>query len=127
VTQFLISYVEQHMQTLVQPVTPETPLFWSSWGQRRQGKIRRPIIGKNIWRLCKTYVRIIGYPMLKLHDLRHGVAMEILEQHHDLEAVRAMLGHPRIDTMQTYAQIHPAQLKRPVEFYEGTALHLLSS
>jgi integrase/recombinase XerC len=127
VTQFLMSYVEHHLQTLLQPVTPETPLFWSSWGQRRQGKIRRPITGKNIWRLCKTYGRIIGYPMLKPHDLRHGVAMEILEQHHDLEAVRAMLGHTRIDTTQTYAQIRPAQLKRTVAFFEGRALDLLSN
>ena len=53
--------------------------------------------------------------------------MEILEQHHDLEAGRAMLGHTRIDTTQTYAQIRPAQLKRTVEFYEGKGLHLLSS
>ena len=83
-------------------------------------------MGKNLWRLCKTYGRIIGYPMLKLHDLRHGVAMEILEQQHDLEAVRAMLGHVRIDTTQTYAQIKPAQLKRAVEFYEGKALDILS-
>ncbi len=65
--------------------------------------------------------------MLKPHDLRHGVAMEILEQHHDLEAVRAMLGHTRIDTTQTYAQIRPAQLKWTVEFFEGRALDLLSS
>jgi site-specific recombinase XerD len=34
--------------------------------------------------------------------------MEILEQHHDLEAGRAMRGHTRIDTTQTYAQIRPA-------------------
>jgi len=53
--------------------------------------------------------------------------MEILEQHHDLEAVRAMLGHTRIDTTQTYAQIRPAQLKWTVEFFEGRALDLLSS
>jgi len=26
--------------------------------------------GKNIWRLCKVYGRLIGYPMLKPHDLR---------------------------------------------------------
>jgi site-specific recombinase XerD len=64
---------------------------------------------------------------LKPHDLRHGVAMEILEQHRDLEAVRAMLGHSRIDTTQTYAQIRPARLKQTVEFYEGKALDLLSS
>jgi hypothetical protein len=53
--------------------------------------------------------------------------MEILEQHRDLEAGRAMLGHTRIDTTQTYAQIRPAQLKRTVEFYEGKGLDLLSS
>jgi len=52
--------------------------------------------------------------------------MEILEQQHDLEAVRAMLGHVRIDTTQTYAQIKPAQLNRAVEFYEGQALDILS-
>jgi site-specific recombinase XerD len=31
-------------------------------------------------------------------------------------AVRALLGHTRIDTTQTYAQIRPAQLKRALEF-----------
>jgi len=30
-------------------------------------------------------------------------AMEVLEQHHDLEEVRALLGHPRMDTTQIYA------------------------
>ena len=60
-------------------------------------------------------------------DLRHGVAMEILEQHHDLEAVRAMLGHTRIDTTQTYARIRPAELKRAVEFCEGKAAGVLSN
>ena len=33
---------------------------------------------KNIWRLCKTYGKLIGYPDLKPHDLRHGVAVEVL-------------------------------------------------
>ena len=65
--------------------------------------------------------------MLKPHDIRHGVAMEVYEQHHDLEEVRALLGHARIDTTQTYAHIRPAQLKRAVEFFEGPALDLLSS
>jgi integrase/recombinase XerD len=63
--------------------------------------------GKNIWRLCKVYGRLIGCPTLKPHDLRHGVAMEVLEQHHDLEEVRALLGHARIDTTQVYASIRP--------------------
>jgi len=38
-----------------------------------------------------------------------------------------MLGHTRIDTTQTYAQIRPQQLKPAVEFYERKALELLSS
>jgi len=37
--------------------------------------------------------------------------MEILEAQHDLEVVRAMLGHVRLQTTQIYAQIRPAQLK----------------
>ena len=68
--------------------------------------------GKNIWRLRKTYGRLIGYPMLKPHDLRHGGAMEVNEQHGDLEQVCGLLGHIRIETTQFYAQIRPAALKR---------------
>jgi hypothetical protein len=41
--------------------------------------------GKNIWRLCKVYGRMISYPELKPHDQ---------------EEVRALLGHARIDTTQ---------------------------
>jgi site-specific recombinase XerD len=70
--------------------------------------------------------RMIGYPELTPHDLRHGVAMEVLEQHHDLEQVRALLGHRRIDTTQIYASIRPAQLKRVVGFYEEKASRMLS-
>ena len=61
---------------------------------------------------------MIGFPELKPHDLRHGVAMEVLERHHDLEQVRALLGHARLDTTQIYTSIRPAQLKRAVSFYE---------
>ena len=60
--------------------------------------------GKNLWRLCKTYGRLIGAPDLKPHDLRHGVAVEVLGQRHDLEEVRALLGDARIDTTQL---LHP--------------------
>ena len=56
-------------------------------------------------------------PELKPHDLRHGVAMEMLEQHHDVEQVRALLGHTR-DATQIYATIRPGRLKRAVSFYE---------
>jgi len=55
-----------------------------------------------------------------------SVAMEVLEQQHDLEQVRALHGHTRIDTIQIYATIRPAQLKRAVSFYEDKAARMLS-
>jgi integrase/recombinase XerC len=128
VRQYLQSYVERVLTPELKGViSPDTRLFWSTWGRARQGTVRAPMSGKNLWRLCKTYGRLIGYPMLKPHDLRHGVAMEVLEQHHDLEAVRALLGHKRLETTQLYAQIRPAELKHAVEFYEAKALDVLSS
>jgi integrase/recombinase XerC len=126
VMQHLDRYVTQYLPTEVD-VKPDTPLFWSTFGRRRQGLVRRPMEGKNVWRLCKTYGRLIGYPMLKPHDLRHGVAMEVYEQHGDLEQVRGLLGHSRLETTQLYAQIRPAALKQAVEFYETKALNVLSN
>ncbi len=123
---FLDAYVERVLSKEVEAIGPETPLFWSTWGRRAVGTTRAPMTGKNIWRLCKVYGRMIGCPELKPHDLRHGVAMEVLEQHHDLEEVRALLGHARIDTTQVYTSIRPPQLKRAVEFYEEKALRMLT-
>lgn len=88
---FLHAYVELVVAKQVDKVAPDTALFWSTWGRRSVGTVRAPMTGKNIWRLCKVYGRLIGYPELKPHDLRHGVAMEVLEQHHDVEQVRALL------------------------------------
>lgn len=127
VMQFLHEYVKKVVDEENGPVTPDTPLFWSSWGRRHEGKVRRPMTGKNIWRLCKLYGRLIGYPELKPHDLRHGVAMEVYGQHRDLEQVRGLLGHARIETTQVYAQIQPEQLKQSVSFYEARALDALTT
>ena len=126
VMKFLQTYVERVLAAEIDAVTPDTPLFWSRWPAKNGVRRVMPIHGKNIWRLCKTYGRQIGVPELKPHDLRHGVAMEVLEQQHDLEQVRALLGHKRIDTTQIYASIRPAQLKRAVAFYEDKAARMLS-
>ena len=67
--------------------------------------------GKNVWRLCKVYGAKIGAPTLKPHDFPHGVAMEMLGERGNLEEVRALLGHARIDTTQIYTTIRPPQLK----------------
>jgi site-specific recombinase XerD len=124
--QFLRVYVERMLTKQIEKIGPDTPLFWSSWGRRLVGKTRAPMTGKNVWRLCKVYGRMIGYPELKPHDLRHGVAMEVLEQHHDLEQVRALLGHARIETTQTYTSIRPPQLKGAMSFSEQRASKMLS-
>lgn len=125
VMEYLQGYAKLDLVQELGTVGPDTPLFWSTWGRRVKGKTKEPMTGKNIWRLCKVYGRLIGYPMLKPHDLRHGVAMEVLEQQHDLEQVRALLGHKRIDTTQIYARIRPPQLKRAVAFYEERAREIL--
>jgi site-specific recombinase XerD len=52
--------------------------------------------------------------------------MEVLEQQHDLEQVRALLGHARIDTTQIYTSIRPPELKRAMSFYEQRASKMLS-
>jgi integrase/recombinase XerC len=127
VSQLLAAYVERVLGRECERVTADTPLFWSTWGKRSVGKTREPMTGKNIWRLCKVYGRIIGCPELKPHDIRHGVAHEVLEQGHDLEGVRALLGHARIDTTQIYTRIRPPQLKRTVAFYEADAARMLTS
>ena len=124
VMRYLNGYVEEVLRPVGGKLTADTPLFWSSWG-RREGRVRVPMCGKNIWRLCKLYGARIGHPNLKPHDLRHGVAMEVLEQRHDLEEVRALLGHARIDTTQVYTTIRPPQLKKAVSFYEDRAAEMV--
>ena len=125
VMQFLAAYVKRVLIPETERVTPDTPLFWSTWGRKRVGKVRQPMTGKNVWRLCKFYGKRIGSPMLTPHDLRHGVAMEVLSQRNNLEEVRALLGHARIDTTQIYTMIRPPQLKHAVGFYEAQARKML--
>jgi site-specific recombinase XerC len=85
-------YVDRVLATESEALTPDTPVHL---GQAPVGWTRAPMMPKNIWRLCETYGKLIGYPELKPHDLRHGVAVEVLEQRNDLEEVRALLGRAR--------------------------------
>ena len=125
VMRFLHEYAATVLAPEQGPVLPDTPLFWSSWGKRGMSRTRAPMTGKNIWRLCKVYGAKTGFPTLKPHDFRHGVAMEVLGEHGNLEEVRALLGHTRIDTTQVYTTIRPAQLKAAVAFYDERALRVL--
>jgi hypothetical protein len=55
---------------------------------------------------------------------RKKAGVEVVEQHHDLEQVRALLGHARIDTTQIYTSIRPPQLKRAVSLCEERAVRM---
>ena len=88
---YLLTYTKEVLPSIAGKVTPETALFWSTWGRRVVGRTRQPMTGKNLWRLTKFYGRAIGVPEFKPHDLRHGVAMEMYGKHGDLEKVRALL------------------------------------
>jgi len=50
----------------------------------------------------------------------------LFEQHGDLEKVRAMLGHKRLETTQVYMRIRPRQLKQAAAFYDDQAQDMLS-
>jgi len=52
VEQHLDRDVTQYLPTELDDIKPDTPLFWSTFGQRRRGLVRRPMEGKNVWRLC---------------------------------------------------------------------------
>lgn len=119
VMQHLDRYVTQYLPTEVDDIKPDTPLFWSTFGQRRQGLVRRPMEGKNVWRLGKTYGRLIGYPMLKPHDLVTASRCSTATWSR-CEACWATGGSRRRNS----AQIRPAALKQAVAF---KALDVLSS
>ena len=50
--------------------------------------------------------------------------MEVYEQHHDLEQVRGLLGHTRLERTQLYAQIWPAALQHVGSVKETTCASL---
>jgi hypothetical protein len=60
--------------------------------RRRQGIVRQPMEGKDVWRPCTTYGRLIGYPVLKRHDPRHGAVMQVYEQQYEPRAGPGSLG-----------------------------------
>lgn len=125
VVKSLHAYVELVVAKQVEKVTPDTPLFWSTWSRRSVGTVRAPDDRQEHLAALQGVRPAHRLPELKPHDLRHGVAMEVLEQHHDLEQVRALVGHARMDTTQVYASIRPAQLKRAMSFYEEKAVRML--
>jgi hypothetical protein len=80
VMQFLGVYVEGMLTKQIEQSGRKRRCSGRAEGRRVVGKTRAPMTGKNVWRLCKVYGRISAPRNSSHTDLRHGVAMEVLEQ-----------------------------------------------
>ena len=91
---------------LADKLRPETPLFrWIGDGARSV-QTSAP----------DRHANTSGGPPNVPSDGSYLVAVEVLEQHHDVGAVRALLGHARLATTQIRMNIGPARLKGAVGF-----------
>jgi site-specific recombinase XerD len=87
--EYLHGYVQRVVAVENGAVTPDTPLFWSSWSPTARQSASADDRAKYLASL---------QGLRQPHDLRHGVAMEVYTHHRDLEKVRALLRHVRIQT-----------------------------
>jgi len=70
---------------------------------RRLKNPKKPASEQALWRMVARVCRRAGIRPLYPHQLRHGFANRFLrESGRDVAALRALLGHSRIDTTQLY-------------------------
>lgn len=93
---------------------PEThPLFCSNRGTRLR-------YGTVLYHWSKLCARAglcdeAGVPRYTIHQLRHTVATELLEEGHRIETVQRRLGHLDIRTTMGYAEVSDARLRAELE------------
>jgi integrase len=82
--------------------------------------------GVNPWRtdyLTREFIRLrrrIGIDNIRLHDLRHFVATELLGSGVDIRTVSGRLGHARASTtLDKYAAFLPARDREAADIMEG--------
>jgi integrase len=56
-----------------------------------------------------------GVPRYTIHQLRHTVATELLEEGHRIEMVQRRLGHKDIQTTMGYAEVSDARVRAELE------------
>lgn len=65
-----------------------------------------PLDGTNVTHRFQRFLRAVGLPHMRFHDLRHGFATMSLESGVSLKTVSALLGHASIAiTADTYAHV----------------------
>jgi integrase len=86
----------------------------------------RPMEGSNLISVFHKALREAGLPMLRIHDLRHTAATQMLERGVHPKVVQEMLGHSSIMlTLDTYSHVVPglhAQVAQHMQqlFVNGT-------
>lgn len=48
----------------------------------------------------KKFIEMIGYPGVRYHDLRHSSAMMIIRSNTNVETVKNILGHSKLETTE---------------------------
>lgn len=68
----------------------------------------RPMEGSHLTRVFQKALRQAGLPKLRIHDLRHTAATQLLERGVHPKVVQEMLGHSSITlTLDTYSHVVP--------------------
>lgn len=74
----------------------------------------RPMQGSNLNRIFHQALRQAGLPKIRIHDLRHTAATQLLVRGVHPKVVQEMLGHTSITiTLDTYSHVIPS-LQAPV-------------
>lgn len=74
-----------------------------------------------LWRSFSKFLRDIGLPHMRFHDLRHSAATILLEMNVHPKIVQELLGHSTIDmTMNMYSHVLPSLQKEVAERWDET-------
>lgn len=70
-----------------------------------------PMSRQGFWKILKEYARQVGLEQVSPQQLRHSLAVHLLQNGASLEEVRAMLGHSDIASTQVYARLFQQTLR----------------
>jgi integrase/recombinase XerD len=93
------SWIERYLQ--------EARILWDKKGvlevflNQRGCKLTR----QGVWKLMRSYGRMIGKSNLSPHTMRHSFATHLVERGADLRTVQIMLGHSSINTTEVYTHM----------------------
>lgn len=88
--------IRQEMYQSVARMNAEN--HWQDSGYVITTLIGTPVASTNLRRIYVKYLKEIGIPYIRFHDIRHSVATMALNQGVPMEQVSEVMGHSRIET-----------------------------